>query len=105
MNLTPAFRRQAFLEYVAARRWYEKQRPGLGSDFEVEIERALLRACATPRRFQEVVPYVRRVRVHRFPFGIYFRVRGDLLVVLAIFHARRNPAGWRVRTKFSEKGD
>ena len=99
MNLTPSFRRQAFLEYAAAKRWYEKQRTSLGGEFEAEIERALFRACAAPRRFREVIPNVRRIRVHRFPFGIYYRVRGSQLIVLAVFHARRNPDSWRARTK------
>jgi hypothetical protein len=35
--------------------------------------------------------------VHRFPFGIYFRMRGSLLIVLAVFHTRRNPEKWRER--------
>jgi plasmid stabilization system protein ParE len=105
VTLTRWFRRQAFLEYATARRWYEKQRPGLGGDFEAEIERSLLRASASPGRFREVMPGVRRVRVHRFPFSIYFRVRGNLLVVLAVFHTRRNPASWRARTKSGKEDD
>ena len=105
MNLKTSFRRQAFLEYVAARRWYEKQRPGLGRDFEAAIERALFRACSSPRRFREVVPAIRRVRVQRFPFGIYFRVRGNLLIVLAIFHARRNPDSLRAIAKSTGGAD
>jgi plasmid stabilization system protein ParE len=95
VSLTPSFRRQAFLEYVAARRWYEKQRSGLGAEFELEIDRALIRACASPQQFREAVPGVRRIRVNRFPFGIYYRVRGDLLIVLAVFHARRRPLSSR----------
>jgi hypothetical protein len=102
VSLASAFRRQAFLEYVAARRWYENQRPGLGEDFELEVDRALLRACASPKQCREVLPGIRRVRVHRFPFGIYFRVRGDLLVVLAVFHARRNPDSLQARTGSTE---
>jgi hypothetical protein len=51
VKLAPSFRRQAFLEYVAAQRWYEKQRPGLGREFETEIQRALFRACAAQSGF------------------------------------------------------
>jgi len=96
--LAPSFRRQAFREYSAARRWYEKQRLGLGADFEHEIDRALLRACGAPNRYPEVVPNVRRIRARRFPFVIYFRVSNEKLIVLAVFHARRNPAVWQRRT-------
>jgi toxin ParE1/3/4 len=97
VNLTPSFRRQAFLEYVSAQRWYEKQQAGLGKEFETEIDRALHLACAAPHRSPEVVPGVRRLRVHRFPFGIFYRVRGNLLIVLAVMHARRNPEILRPR--------
>ncbi len=99
MTLTPWFRRQAFAEYVAARRWYEKQRVGLGFDFEMELERALRSACLAPLMFREVMPGVRRIPVRRFPFAIFFRVRGDLLIVLAVFHTRRHPQSWRARAK------
>lgn len=98
MILAASFRRQAFREYTAARRWYEKQRLGLGAKFEREIDNALLRACSAPNQFPEVVPKVRRTRAQRFPFVIYFRVHGEKLIVLAVFHARRDPAVWRKRT-------
>ena len=98
MILEPSFRRQAFLEYIAAQRWYEKQRFGLGVQFEVEIDHAISRACEAPRRFPEVLAQVRRIRVRRFPFVIYYKVRGRALIVLAVFHARREPAIWQKRS-------
>jgi plasmid stabilization system protein ParE len=98
MTLRPSFRKAARLEYDEAAIWYESQKVGLGVEFVEEIERALLAACEAPQRFSAVLQDVHRVRVRRFPYFIFFRVRGNRLIVLAVFHVRRDPAVWRERT-------
>jgi toxin ParE1/3/4 len=40
---------------------------------------------------------VRRVVAKRFPFSVYFRAEANRIVVLAIFHASRDPAIWLAR--------
>jgi plasmid stabilization system protein ParE len=32
-----------------------------------------------------------------FPYTIYFRVRAEHVIVIAVFHVRRNPMIWRER--------
>ena len=98
MTLKPTFRKAARLEYDAAVLWYESNRIGLGAEFIAEIENALHEACEAPSRFHAVVQDVRRIRVRRFPYFIFFRVRADQLIVLAVFHSRRQPSIWRERT-------
>lgn len=98
MTLRPYFRRAARLEYDEAANWYEKQRSGLGFDFISEIERALLLACEMPQRFPRILADVRCVRVRKFPYSIYYRVRAEQLIVLSVFHVRRDPVIWRERT-------
>jgi plasmid stabilization system protein ParE len=97
MRLRPFFRRAARLEYDEAASWYESQRPRLGVEFVLEIEHALLQACETPQRFPRMLTDVRCVRVRRFPYSIFFRVRSEQLIVLSVFHARRDPTVWRER--------
>jgi plasmid stabilization system protein ParE len=36
--------------------------------------------------------------VRRFPFGIYFRVEQQPIVVVAILHGSRHPRRWQRRT-------
>ncbi len=91
------FRKAARLEYEEAAIWYESQKTGLGIEFVEEIEHALLAACENPQRYPTVLQDVQRVRAHRFPYSIFFRTRGDRLVVLSVFHARRDPTAWRER--------
>lgn len=97
MTLQPFFRAAARLEYDEAAGWYEAQRPGLGVEFVAEIELALQQACESPQRFPRMLSDVQCIRVRRFPYSIFFRARGDQLVVISVFHVRRDPVIWRER--------
>jgi plasmid stabilization system protein ParE len=35
--------------------------------------------------------------VRRFPYSVFYRVEADRIVVLAVFHGRRNPRIWQAR--------
>ncbi|MGC2518840.1 MAG: type II toxin-antitoxin system RelE/ParE family toxin [Burkholderiales bacterium] len=76
---------------------YDERRLGLGDEFVHEIEQAIAKTAAAPERYPVVFGDVRRTVARRFPFSVYFRVRPDALVVLAVFHGRRNPAIWQRR--------
>lgn len=95
--LRVAFRRAARKEFEEAAAWYEERRPGLGSVFVEELEHAIASAAAAPQRYPVTFGDVRRTVTRRFPFAIYFRVRSETLIVLAVFHGRRNPAEWQLR--------
>jgi hypothetical protein len=43
------------------------------------------------------VPDASRGRLRRFPYGLFYRILPDALVVLACFHARRDPRRWQER--------
>jgi len=97
MTLRVVFRRAAKIEFEDAAAWYGEKGPGLGDEFIREIEQAIANAAAAPQRHPVVFGDIRRTVARRFPFAVYFRVRFDALVVLAVFHARRNPAIWQRR--------
>lgn len=40
---------------------------------------------------------IRRVLVHRFPYGLLYSVDGGHLYILAVMHLRRQPGYWRER--------
>jgi hypothetical protein len=66
------FQRSARREYDKAIARYEKQRPGLGLDFQGEVEAAITRLRENPHlgsRFLDTE--YRYYVVHRFPFVIY----------------------------------
>jgi toxin ParE1/3/4 len=97
MTLSVVFRRPALREYEAAVLWYEAIRAGLGIDLEAEVAAAVEAAAESPLRFPRMYKEVRCVRVHRFPISVFFLSESTRIVVLAVFHARRNPGIWRSR--------
>jgi plasmid stabilization system protein ParE len=51
-----------------------------------------------PTTYEAIDKDVRRVVANRFPFSVYFRAEERRIVVLAVFHGRRNPVIWQHRT-------
>ena len=91
MSMSVVFRRAARRESDEAAHWYEAHRAGLGSDFALEIDRAMALVADDPTRFPLMHANVRCVRMRRFPYSVFFQVEPERLVVLAVFHARRDP--------------
>lgn len=87
-----AFRPVARLEYADAMAWYEVRQEGLGFAFEGEVEQFIRRIASDPEEFPVIRPDIRRAVLHRFPFVIHFTVEETQIVVLAVFHAKRDPS-------------
>lgn len=79
--------------------WYEAEVKGLGRDFVRAVDEAINAAAQLPMRFPDVHRGVRRVLVKRFPYGVYFRVEQEQLIVFAIMHLHRDPARWQQRDR------
>jgi plasmid stabilization system protein ParE len=91
MSLPIVFRRIARQEMDESIAWFESERRGAGTEFACEIENLLPRIADTPEQFSKVRGDVRRAVLRRFPYTIHFLVESNRIVVLAIFHAKRNP--------------
>ena len=90
---------EASEEFAASAAYYESQQRGLGQAFIDEIEQTLDRIAENPEAARLVVGDVRRRLVHRFPFAVLYRVRGDQVVIAPIAHRRRRPGYWHGRNK------
>ena len=97
MTRAVVLRRAAQREFDASALWYEERRIGLGAEFVAEIERAIALVAENPERFPIMHRDVRYVRARRFPYSVFFRIEPTRIVVLAVFHARRNPIIWQRR--------
>ena len=91
------YRRAARLEYDEAVAYYESVRPGLGRQFVDSVDRALILIRESPFQYPAVLSDVRRSYVRRFPYALYYRIRTGSVVMLSVFHARRDPMVWRER--------
>ncbi len=89
-------------EAAEAAAWYEKERAGLGSDFEHAIDAAL------DLLEQDIVPLtsapgvagvrgVKRLLLRRFPYAVVVLERGTEIFVIAFAHHARRPGYWHNR--------
>jgi plasmid stabilization system protein ParE len=88
------FSARALREMGEAHDWYELQSHGLGGEFLAATELQLRRLEQAPLLYSEVITKVRRALLPRFPYGIFYTVRNDLVHVLAVIHNARNPLRW-----------
>ena len=71
--------------------WYQRQRPALGTEFLEAVNAALKVIAQKPRLAPLVQRHTHRSLLRRFPYAIYYCIEGDLVVVVACMHGRRNP--------------
>jgi len=91
------FHPEAEAEFLAAARFYESHRPGLGLDLIDEVRRAAGVLVASPRLGHRFSKRLRRILVRRFPYGLVYRVEPDTIFIVAVAHLRRRPGYWRRR--------
>lgn len=77
--------------------WYESQRSGLGDEFLDAVLAVFQMLLDSPRRYRVVHRDTRRANVRRFPYGVFYRTIEADVVVIACFHASRDPRRWRGR--------
>jgi plasmid stabilization system protein ParE len=80
-----------------ARAWYDNLRPALGGRFALAVEATVEAIADHLLQFPVVYRGRRRAGGRRFPYGIFFEVQEQRLVVIACFHGRRNPKRWQSR--------
>jgi plasmid stabilization system protein ParE len=97
MTLQLSFSKAARAELLDAAAWYESKRPLLGVEFIAEIDRCIALAAEQPQFYSVVYRGLRRILTKRFPYGIYFQVAAQRIVVVAVFHSSRDPAIWQRR--------
>jgi plasmid stabilization system protein ParE len=85
------------IELKEAQVWYERVNPDLAIRFALAVEETLENISASPLRFPLVHKGRRRAIVSRFPYGIYFEIKETSIVVIACFHAHRDPKHWQMR--------
>jgi toxin ParE1/3/4 len=94
---TIIFRPAAEQELREAFEWYEQRRVGLGVQFEEEVDRVLTRVQENPLSFPRVHGPIHRALTRRFPYGLFYLIKPDQIIVVAVFHGRRDPKIWQSR--------
>ena len=95
-------RPRAEADIADAQGWYNGQREGLGDEFVLAVREAVRRIRRSPVTRREVYPGVRRVLTVRFPYAVYYVAAAGHIAVIAVYHTRRDPAGWQDRVAEEE---
>lgn len=77
--------------------WYEKQVEGLGGEFLLCVDACIQNITRGPKIFQKVHKNIRRALIRRFPYGIFYIEQPDYIMIIAVFHASRDPSRWQSR--------
>ena len=71
--------------------WYEEQSVDLGESFILELRSKIRRIMKYPEMYKPVTKNVRRYKIRRFPYFIFYTVQQDTLIILRIRHTKRKP--------------
>jgi plasmid stabilization system protein ParE len=92
-------RPEAAREVQEAFDWYEGRSEGLGLEFLRAADASLSGVQRHPLAFPKVHREVRRVLIRKFPYALFYIVEQESIVVVACFHARRDPTDWLRRAE------
>lgn len=93
--MTLRFGRHAIHDLEEARDYYARIREELADGFVADLDRVVERMQMFPNGAPPVegFPGVRRARMRRFPYGVFYRVlEPDAIEVLRVVHAAREGA-------------
>ena len=88
---------EAEAEFLEAAEWYTARSPRLGTAFRDAVSVVLETIEEAPQRFPVALRDIRKARVRRFPYVVYYVVLPEATTVIAIIHGRRDPRRWAGR--------
>ncbi|MCB1156788.1 MAG: type II toxin-antitoxin system RelE/ParE family toxin [Leptospiraceae bacterium] len=82
--------------------WYEKQKKGLGLEFANEVfdtaeELGKKRRSTVEMHSNPSISSVKKTKLKRFPFSLYYVLKETLISIVAVWHDRRNPESLKNR--------
>ena len=101
MNYSIVLTRDADADIGLVFAWYQPIDPNLAVRFVLEGRTTMDRIGQFPFMFPLVNGSVRRARLNRFPYAIYYLVERKKVSVTAILHDRRSDNVWRQRSRGS----
>ena len=94
MNRGVTFHPEAEEELLGALAWYEERSSIAAGAFVQEFIRVVRLASDSPDAWPLSSGNTRRIVFPRFPFDLVFRIKRDLIEIVAVAHHRRRPSYW-----------
>jgi plasmid stabilization system protein ParE len=82
--------RLAALDLQKARDWFDTQEPGLGDTFLDHVNDTVARIAQNPNQYPVKLADLHRAPVHKFGYGLWYRVLPDESIVVACLSERRD---------------
>ena len=81
-------------ELKEAIKFYESAPIGLGVEFLAEVESTLNLIESFPLAWTSLSSRTRRCRIHRFPYGLFYQLREQEILIVSVMDLRRDPKRW-----------
>lgn len=91
MSYALIIRRRAEHDMAEAGLWYETRRPGTALYFIRCVDAAIALITRHPESGSIQFGAFRRILVSRFPFGVFYTIEHETIVVHGVFHNSRDP--------------
>jgi len=79
--------------------WYDEASSELGDRFLDAALETISLIAKYPEGFALVHEDVRRALMRSFPYGLFYFLDADAIVIFGCFHARRDPRVWQIRRR------
>ena len=97
MKLEIIVRPEAAREVQEAFDWYEEKSEGLGLEFLRAADACMAGIKRNPLSSPVMYRDIHRSLLRKFPYALFYMVKAERIIVLACFHAKRNPIDWMRR--------
>lgn len=77
--------------------YYAEVSQDLADDFLIEFQKTISNISNGPKHFQIIRGNTRKANLHRFPYAIFYVIKGEEVYISAIMHLRRHPNVWQTR--------
>jgi plasmid stabilization system protein ParE len=99
MGLPIVLRPKAEADLLQTRDWYEQESSELAEAFADSFEEIIARIEAMPEVYAVALHNLRRGKLRRFPYLIYYRLLSDRIEIIGVLHGSREPRVWQQRVE------
>ena len=77
--------------------YYDQINPKFADSFLTELEQCYDKIKQIPEGHQKRLGNIRATFLKNFPIGVYYKIYGKKITVIAVLHTSRNPKIWKKR--------